>query len=222
MAIAFDTQSSTSWAFSSSYNWSHTCTWSDRLLVVGIAARDSTSGDRTPASITYAWSWLTKILENSDGDFRTSLWYIINPASWANSIVVTHSGSVTAFSWGAISLTWVLQVTPLDWSWWSQNPSSDALSATISTSESGSWIVDVLGSNTLNANYVANWSQSIRVSTDGDPDLRMSTLWPIIPAWSTGVWYTWSGVWNRDATYSAAAFKPAPTADTTSWFFMYL
>lgn len=71
---------------------SHTCTGSNRLLVVDVASEDSASGI-TVSGITYAGVALTRAHSNLNSLDRDETWYLINPASGANNIITTMAAS---------------------------------------------------------------------------------------------------------------------------------
>lgn len=83
MAIAFDAAVAAQ-TDSTDPTWSHTCTGSNGLLVVtGDAAADYTS-------ITYNSVALTKaVTVTSALTTRIQIWYLLNPSTGANTIVVT-------------------------------------------------------------------------------------------------------------------------------------
>jgi hypothetical protein len=102
MAIAFDTAVDGSFvAPATSQTWSHTCTGTDRVLIVAVITQGSAGGD-VVSGITYNTVAMTRINTDQLGasTSRTYLYYLINPASGANNVVVSYSTSITA---GAIS-----------------------------------------------------------------------------------------------------------------------
>src|SRR3990167_2947565 len=84
MAIAFDAASNSGAGTGSTHSWSHTCSWSDRLLLVGVETRN---GGVSVSSITYGGEALTFL--RSDGttgqDGRTEIWSKIAPLTGAKS-----------------------------------------------------------------------------------------------------------------------------------------
>ena len=110
-AIAFDAASSAKAANASSLSWSHTCSGSDRLLVVGTNAGDTTAGDRPVTGITYNGAALTKIRSDTIGLITSELWYLLNPDTGAHNIIVSYTGLNTDAQAGGISLTGVDQIT---------------------------------------------------------------------------------------------------------------
>lgn len=99
----------------SSATWSHTCGGTNRILVVGVNARGLIANTNTTVTgVTYNGVALTKIRHDSvdSGDTyrgRSELWYLIAPATGANDIVVTWTGSIDYACNGAISLTGIIQ-----------------------------------------------------------------------------------------------------------------
>lgn len=105
MVIAFD-------AFStgndlepgtSPLTWTHTCSGSDRLLlVIG-------KGNGVVTSITYNGVSLTKLASAADSSYGTlEIWGLLNPASGSNTVQVNWTGSQFV-SMGSVSYTGVAQ-----------------------------------------------------------------------------------------------------------------
>lgn len=99
MALAYDATSraSSTWVTSTaSLGWIHTCTGSDRVLFVAVETFNA-SALVTVTGITYNGVALTKVdsisanLESSHQDGE--LWYLDGPATGANTITVTLSGT---------------------------------------------------------------------------------------------------------------------------------
>ena len=87
-----------------SENYSHTTSGSDRLLIVSIDQQ--ASGDVT--AVTYNGVSMTKITNIGVAVWSGSLWYLINPASGSNTVDITstfgtiHSSSST---WSGVHQT---------------------------------------------------------------------------------------------------------------------
>src|SRR5882724_8240704 len=95
MAISFDVAVNGSFA-STTLTWSHTCSGTNRYLVVLIRAG---SAD-TLTGVTYngvAMTPLKKILVNTSGSVQDNFYVygLANPASGANNIVASASTAVT-------------------------------------------------------------------------------------------------------------------------------
>src|SRR3990167_4351094 len=111
MAISFDAASSSRYD-DVSLTFSHTvgAAGSNRILIVGvgIAANLNVSG------ITYAGQALTKIRHDINaGAHRNELWYRAVPATGANDIIVSVSGTGDIVA-GAMSFTGVAQTSPIE------------------------------------------------------------------------------------------------------------
>lgn len=95
MAIAFDTAVDAGNATATSLTWSHTCTGSNRLLVVDVVG--NTSSD-VITGVTYnsvAMTLVAKVSSAAGGSARWIYQYLLeNPASGANSVVVSASTSI--------------------------------------------------------------------------------------------------------------------------------
>ena len=91
MAIAFDATSDGGQGNPvASLTFSHTCTGSNRFLVVAVMG--STVADRI-TGVTYAGTAMTRldVFQILSGDRYVYLYYLVNPASGANNIVISSS-----------------------------------------------------------------------------------------------------------------------------------
>ena len=103
MAIAFDAVSHTWGNTVTSLTIAHTCTGSNLVLVVFSLGYSN----QTTTGITYNGVSLTKIVayKPSIADtFEQSVWYLLNPATGANNIIASYSGSGGAWV-GGLSYT---------------------------------------------------------------------------------------------------------------------
>lgn len=111
--IQFDAASNSGYqAAASTYNWSHTCTGSNRFLAVDVSLL---SAGQTVTGITYNGVALSFIgAQSTVTSFgRVESWGLVNPASGSNSIAVTLSGTI-ASAGTAVSYTGVHQTTPTE------------------------------------------------------------------------------------------------------------
>lgn len=92
MAVTFDAQSSGSVNPATTLTVAHTCTGSDRVLLVGLSTNNTTD---IVTGITYAGVSMTRLQAQtgSSGGFYSYLYYLQNPASGTNNIVATASSS---------------------------------------------------------------------------------------------------------------------------------
>lgn len=136
MAIAFDAKSKKGFDASST-TLSHTCTGSNRLLVVAFTIDGSDTISGTP---TYAGVNMTQLVTVAPGNFRIYLYYLIAPATGANNISVTLSGSVDAGIM-ATSYTGVAQTSPVDGTAAGANDNASPFGRAITTAVANSVVV---------------------------------------------------------------------------------
>lgn len=113
MAIAFDAASPANQYTNgaTSLTFSHTCTGSDLILIVGVGM----SGDASPTGVTYNGVALTQVPSGSvvfNTGYICELWYLVGPATGAHDVVIsrTYSGRIYACS---LSYTGVSSGAPL-------------------------------------------------------------------------------------------------------------
>lgn len=143
MAIAVDATSTVTGATGTSLSWSHTCTGSDRGLIVscGIPNADTITG------ITYDGVSLTQIgTAQLVGSRYHYLWYLANPSTGSDTIEITSSNSQILRA-SAASYTGVGQVTMIGAT--NQNSSNvnsgNQLSVSVTTEVDNSWLVGTGG-----------------------------------------------------------------------------
>jgi hypothetical protein len=92
MAVVFDAQSSGSVNPATTLTVAHTCTGSNRVLLVGLSTNNTTD---IVTGVTYNGVSMTKLKTQvgSSGNFYSYLFYLQNPASGTNNIVATASSS---------------------------------------------------------------------------------------------------------------------------------
>lgn len=90
MAIAFDAATDLGSTLSGdTLTTAHTCTGTDRILFVGTVGK---AGTDTISGVTYNGVAMTKIATAQVATRRYStLWYLINPASGSNNVVISSS-----------------------------------------------------------------------------------------------------------------------------------
>lgn len=206
MSIAFDASSSTNGNNVASISWTHTCTGSNRILIVGVA------GSNGASAVTYNSVSMTQAINvgYGAGGENSSLWYLVNPATGANTIVVT-TVIHTNIAGGAASFTGVNQISPINAT---QSASGSGTSATLNITPTvdSSWVIDNLGlatnlTPTAGGVQVVRWSDTS--TTDGTDG---STLGPISPASSTNLSWTLVSVsWGQ----VALSFSPFVVSNLT-------
>ena len=111
MAVTYDAVSTINNNSAGPSTTSHTCTGSDRLLVVCLSFYHPSS---VVTALTYNGVALSLFGGFSDFQYNSEIWYLVAPATGANTLSVTFSGSGTyEMGLSAHSFTGVDQSTPL-------------------------------------------------------------------------------------------------------------
>lgn len=215
VGIAFDAASNSGYqAASSGYSWSHTCTGSDRYLVVGVAML---SLAQTVSSITYNSVNLSLIgvRASVSGAARVELWGLAAPSTGSNTIAVTLSGSIASAS-VATSLTGVHQTSPIEGFNSAQATNVGAADATVdvTTVADNDWTVDIVATDDTAITVGAGQTQRGNVTGVGGSG-AMSTEGPKTPAGS--VTMNWTDV-GALATWAigSVAIRPITASDLSS------
>ena len=171
---AFDAASSAYAEGNADITFSHTCTGSDRLLLVmaSVNASDATS----IAGATYNGVAMTLVtsIDNTDSfaNTITYLFRLIAPATGANNIVVDVEGAPGNVAVSAASFTGVHQTTPLGTPVTGTGNNSDTPSVTVSGA-TGDLIVDFLG--TL-GNAISGTPGTGQTSRSSNPNAEASSF----------------------------------------------
>lgn len=221
--IVFDAASNSGYqAAASSYSWNHTCSGSDRYLVVGISML---SLAQTVSGITYNSVAMTFLgAKNSvSGACRVELWGLKAPSTGTNSIAVTLTGAI-ASAGNASSYTGVNQTSPIEGFNSAQATNVGAADATVNVTSvaDNDWCVDVVATDDAAITVGAGQTQRGNVTGAGGSG-AMSTEGPKTPAGS--VTMSWTNV-GALATWSIAsvALRPTAAASLTSnsnFFFFF-
>lgn len=178
MAIAEDTKSGVRVANPvSSDTFSYTCSGTDRFLVVHCL---SNNGSNPITGVTYAGVAMTKVgsTQRSGESFTTDTYVLKNPATGANNIVITASGSVAIVS-DVISYTGVSQTfTPNVAS--TIGGASTTISHSITVGQANSWIfagtrTGGAAPNATGTNYVRKVSNAGNGVHIGDTNTTVTT-----------------------------------------------
>lgn len=163
MAVARDASSqinaSGAWSdWNLTGTWSHTCTGSDRILLVGIETQNTGSPTtRLLTGVTYAGVAMTEIpsgaLQRQPGvQVWHHLYYLVAPATGANNIVATVS-SRAIYCYGAgASYTGVLQDVPEAST--STIDSTNPIQVSVTTATTDAWLAGLFfnsGAQTITA-----------------------------------------------------------------------
>ena len=160
MAIALDTTTSSSSASSTSWTFSHTCSGSDRVLLVGFfkfGGGDSVTG------VTYNGVSMTQLGKGvADASGYVYLYGLVNPATGANNVVASSSASVQWYG-EAVSYTGVDQTTPFPDTEAYNSSTGTSFTESITTSVADSWII-LQGRNSVGG-PTAGANTTLRVSS---------------------------------------------------------
>ena len=160
MALAVDAISTVSGSGVGPFSWLHTCTGSDRLLIVGIAHYDSVD---SVSGVTYNGDAMTAVPSGAtnNGEYYITLYYLIAPDTGSNTISVSVTGNVFDFGGAGISITGAHQATPLGTAA-TATGTSTAPSVNV-TSASGELVVDALaivhgGTLSVGSGQTSRWN----------------------------------------------------------------
>lgn len=218
MAIAFDATTTFTYnaTAATSRNYNHTCSGTDRILFV--ATVNNGSGV-TMSSCTYAGVSMTNLgnVVNANNS-NITLWWLVNPASWSNSIVFTASASCNLHS-KCISYTGAKQSGLPDASSTGWPTTTTSYSQSVTTVADNCWAVMVWCAMSWLA--ITAWS-----NTNIRSPIEVSLAWMFMadtnsaktPAWTDTMTITSS---SQAYTWVMVSFAPAVAAPaTTPAFFL--
>jgi pectate lyase len=218
-AIGFDSTATRAVTNAASTSWSHTVgTGADRVLIVGLALEDTGTTSLAINSITYAGVAMTPVANSiatagSSTLDRAQLYYLLNPASGANTISITFGGAVNGVSAGSVSLTGVAQSAPTAAAIKTAT-SGTTISANIAVATAGSWIIDVANSGAGNATLTPGSSQTKRWGVgQTNSGGAGSTTAPAATGTST---VSWTASSSSQLALSAAVFAPSGGTTVTA------
>lgn len=136
--IAFDAFSSGSVLPGSSITFSHTCTGSNRILIVGISSNNAD----VITGVTYAGISLTLGKKNSVTSPTMYMWYLLTPATGANNVVVSASSGGEYLRAVSASYTGVKQSGQPD-ATAEQNITATAITTTLTQFVASAWQVGI-------------------------------------------------------------------------------
>ncbi|MEZ4722546.1 MAG: hypothetical protein R2813_11795 [Flavobacteriales bacterium] len=158
-AIAFDASTTHAATEITTTSFSHTCSGSNRILIVGI-----TSKGGSVSSVSYNGTAMTLLSSGVQGEVSVAMYYLVAPATGAHNVSITMNSTRT-IAVGANSYTGVDQVNPF-YSFGSASGTSATSSVTI-PSVTGHLVVDVLGTKEANPTPGAGQTQRTeRVSSE--------------------------------------------------------
>lgn len=196
---------------SSSYSWSHTCSFNDRYLTVKVGML---SLAQTVSGITYNSVAMTFLGAQSSvsGAARIELWGLIAPSTGSNTIAVTLTGAINSGA-TAVSYNNVHQTTPTESFNSAQATNVGAADATVSITPiaSDTRIVDGVATDdtsiTVGAGQIQRNNIAGTVGTVADSDEGIIAT----PAATT---MSWTGI-GAAATWSIGGFALRPLTATS-------
>ena len=205
MAIAFDAGSQGDSGSATSLTVSHTCTGSDRILLVSVGTWDGVGVPVVP-TVTYNAVSMTQVatlLFGSSGDQRLTMFRLVAPATGANNIVVSAS-SASDIVMAATSYTGVDQTTPLGTPGTDTSPSDTEVTQAL-TSETGDLVIDCVA--WYNQSITVGSGQTARVTNDNGASLDSVAMSD--EAGATSVTMSWSWTTGEWAAQIAANMNAA-------------
>lgn len=218
MAVAFDavgpSSTGTGTAGTTGITWSHTCSGSNRLLVVGVAFSATDTGVTT--AVTYnsvSMTSLGKVHTNNQTGGFVELFYLVAPATGANTVSYTASATGD-LGGGSVSFTGVDQTTPV------ANTATNfgtGTSVTLSvTNASGNMVVDAMasGSDIFSSNQTIRWNQFLNNNGAAGNSAQSTSA----STGSVSMGYTIADDWwgTIGTSVQAAAVTPAVTTDSVT------
>ena len=211
MALAIDAVTDAAGSGAGPFTWAHTCAGSDRVLLVGISYYDS--GD-TVSAVTYNSVALTVVSSStvSNGQYTSTMYRLIAPATGSNTVSVTFTGSVFDFGAGAVSFTGADQTTPLGTAVTATG--TDTTPTVTVTSASGEIVVDALtivhsGTLTVDGSQSQRWNSAgasghIKYAGSTEAGAATTTM-----SWSNSTSQAWaiSGVSVKPVASAAAGVR---------------
>lgn len=190
MAIARDATSFDWWTTWTSHTLSHTCSGADRGIHVTLYL---SSASDLVTNVTYAGVTMTRLWTQTNGTSETQYsYYLINPASGANNIVVTTSSSATVIMQN-VSYTWTDQVT---------NPTVVSLSGFVSWVTTLSTNVTTTVDNSWLSGVFRSWANQTAIA------------WTTLLAWVNATLQVGDSNWPKTPTGS---YSLGVTFSTSFW-----
>lgn len=217
MAIAYDSSSGDGKNIST-LTYSHTCSGSDRVLVMGVTFATGLSISGTPTYNGVAMTQIGSVIAASGSVFsNTYFFYLVAPDTGVHDISITASSSNYIYS-SAISYTGVDQTNPIDESGSFTQSSSTSITKSITTTSDNCWLSSFTVSGTANsisagANVTQRQSIGPGWCASGDTNAAQT------PAGSYS--QTWTGASDSRALF-VAALKPSGGGITTNSSFFAL
>ena len=188
-ALAYDAVAEGRSTSGTTLTFSHTCSGSDRVLVVFGFLNAGLSGH---AGAKYNGVAMTEVVSRDFGPSTYGpsgkMWIMINPPTGAHNVEISYTNSGWIMNGSSLSLTGADQVDANDAVGSGEVQSGTTVSANITPVSNAVWIVDAVGYNGSTQTWTPNGGQTERLDTNGK---GMSTK-PITVAGLTSTGWTGS------------------------------
>jgi len=181
---------------------------SNKGLVVSVSCYGA---NRETSGVTYAGSAMTEFRQEDGENTNTSVWFLPNPATGANNVVVTQPGNCDGISAGAVALFGVQQGTTADSSNGSAFSGITSKTLTVTTVAANCWIFDAIGDQT---SALVQTSPQVLI-LDQFGHTGAGSYKTDVTAGSNSMAWTWGGS-SESGSIAAAALAPAVVVNTTS------
>lgn len=191
---------------STSLTWSHTIpatAGANRVLIVGVSIRRTAAAQQVllvPPIVAprYGAQTLTflNFMNHPTGGVRVELFYLVNPPIGTAIVVINLSAAADA-SGGAVTLSGVNQVTPMDVAAVFTNGVGTTSSVTVTPVTDNAWVVDTLGSRmlataTVGPGQTQRWSGSIgAILGAGSTEGPKTPVGPVVMSWTLSASQSW-------------------------------
>ena len=210
MAIAFDSATRATTGTGTSLTFSHTVSGSNRILVVGVADNDATTGD-TITGVTYNGVAMSRISggygTNTDGG-TVFLYYLVAPATGTHNVVVSCSSS-HSLSALAASYTGAAQTGQPDANTAQSTSASTSINISLTSVADKCWAVIY----TKGGDYISASTGTTSRADTAEARKLGDLNGPITPAGSTSLHWTQNS--SQKSASCMLTIAPAPTTDWT-------
>lgn len=206
MALAIEGVATATGSGSGPFTWSHTCSSTDRFLLIGVSYYTAAA---TISALTYNGVALTVVPSSTVtiGQYTSTLYSLIAPDSGSNTVSITFTATVYDFGAGAIAFSGAHQTTPLGTAATASNTSTTP-SVNV-TAASGELVIDTLtivhtGTLTVGADQTQRWNGvssigHIKYASSSEDGVATTTM-----SWSNSTSQAWA--------LSSVAVKPVASA----------
>lgn len=206
MAIAYDATAGATNSGTTSLTYSHTCTGSNLILFVGVADNSNAAAGST-TGVTYNGSAMTLVTSRAASGGKNYLFYLVNPSTGSNSVVITRSNGTNTLVGLSTSYTGAAQTGQPDSFGTAQGASP--LTASTTVVASGCWLVG-FASDIGNGGNSQTSSQTSRNANAGGSIISDTNT--TVGTGSQTLTDTWSG--SIGPSFVIASFSPVASPFT--------